>query len=83
MNRGSWGQRWSRATWGRRSVESRKSAISRVLPVPEEQPLPSNLRPLLERWRDGLGNRNAEDDRSRIDRHILSPGTWQSNGTCT
>jgi hypothetical protein len=51
--------------------------------VPEEQPLPSNLRPLLERWRDGLGNRNAEDDRSRIDRHILSPGTCQSNGTCT
>jgi hypothetical protein len=51
-------------------VEAR---VSQALPpVREQLPLPADLRPLLERWRDGLSNRNANDDRSRIDRHILT-----------
>jgi integrase len=29
------------------------------------------VRTLLERWRDGLRNRSARDDRSRINRHLL------------
>src|SRR4029077_9844511 len=33
--------------------------------------VPEAVRALLERWRDGLANRNADDDRSRIDRHLM------------
>src|SRR5262245_59819570 len=33
--------------------------------------VPEAMKPLLERWSDGLANRNANDDRSRIDRHLL------------
>jgi integrase len=40
-------------------------------PLPEEQPTSPVMRNLLGRWRDGLTNRNADDDRSRIDRHLL------------
>jgi hypothetical protein len=32
---------------------------------------PEAMGPLLERWRDGLTNRNADDDRSRIDRQLV------------
>jgi integrase len=32
---------------------------------------PEAMKELLERWRDGLTNRNADDDRSRIDRHLV------------
>lgn len=32
---------------------------------------PEAMKPLLERWQDGLTNRNADDDRSRIDRHLI------------
>jgi len=50
-----------------------EARLSQGLPaVPEQQPLPTDLRPLLERWRDGLSNRNEDDDRSRIDRHLLT-----------
>lgn len=33
--------------------------------------VPEAMKPVLERWRDGLANRNADDDRSRIDRHLV------------
>jgi integrase len=69
-----------RAAKGARTMEDARKQLAvieaRVAqglpPAPEEQALPCNLRPLLERWRDGLGNRSADDDRSRIDRHILT-----------
>ena len=60
-----------RAAKGARTMEDARKQLAVIEvrvgqglpPVPEEQPLkalPSNLRPLLERWRDGLSNRNAE-----------------------
>jgi hypothetical protein len=69
-----------RAAKGARTMEdARKQLVvletrlaQGLSPVPEEQSRPTGLRPLLERWRDGLGNRNADDDRSRIDRHLLT-----------
>lgn len=69
-----------RAAKGARTLEDARKQLAVVEarigqglpPVPEEQPRPSNLRPVLERWRDGLTNRNADDDRSRIDRHVIT-----------
>ncbi|HVZ36747.1 MAG TPA: site-specific integrase [Polyangiaceae bacterium] len=69
-----------RAAKGARTMEDARkqlavieARLSQGLPaVPEQQPLSSDLRPLLERWRDGLSNRNADDDRSRIDRHVIT-----------
>jgi integrase len=68
-----------RAAKGARTVEEARKQLAvvearvaqRLAPVPDERPLSSRLGPLLERWRDGLSNRNADDDRSRIDRHLL------------
>jgi hypothetical protein len=37
----------------------------------EDRTPPSTLGVLIERWRDHLENRNAADDRSRIERYIL------------
>jgi|SRR5688572_29981268 hypothetical protein len=42
-----------------------------LTPVPEQAPASPRTKGLLERWRGGLSNRNADDDRSRIDRHLI------------
>ncbi|MEP6652259.1 MAG: site-specific integrase [Myxococcales bacterium] len=41
-----------------------------LTPFPSAQ-TESTLAPLLERWRDGLRNRNAKTDQSRITRHLI------------
>jgi len=38
---------------------------------PEPEPEPDRAGSLLAEWRDGLANRSAADDRSRIDRHLI------------
>jgi integrase len=68
-----------RAAKGARTMEDARKQLASIearvgqglTPVPEEKAPSPGMKALLERWRDGLSNRNADDDRSRIDRHLL------------
>jgi integrase len=74
------------AAKGARTLEDARKMLAQVevriaqgLPAFEEPPAPKAPEPaslgmadLIKEWRDGLANRSAGDDRSRIDRH-LSP----------
>ncbi len=62
----------------RKQLALAESRIAQGLPAfPEPAqpqpaaPEPERLAALLAEWRDGLANRNAADDRSRIDRHLI------------
>src|SRR6185312_13518759 len=46
-------------------------AFAKPPPTRPPEPLPERMGTLLREWRDGLANRSAADDRSRIDRHLI------------
>src|SRR5436305_440832 len=64
-----------------KGVENGKQATQELARVERDlaaglEPFPTKVAAeavgdLLKRWRDTLTNRNADDDRSRIDRHLL------------
>jgi hypothetical protein len=64
-----------------KGIQTREQAIQELARVERELAagknpfavgrLPEVVGPLLKRWRDGLTNRNADDDRSRIDRRLV------------
>src|SRR5690348_1480282 len=68
-----------RAAKGARTMEDARKQLAVIearisqglAPVPDEKPAAPGMRVLLERWREGLTNRNSADDRSRIDRHLV------------
>jgi integrase len=67
-----------RAAKGARTMEDARKHLAiearvgqGLSPVPDERPTSPGMTALLERWRDGISNRSADDDRSRIDRHLL------------
>ena len=67
-----------RAAKGARTMEDARKQLAVIevrvgqglTAVPEERPVSPSMKGLVERWRDGLSNRNAGDDRSRIDRQL-------------
>ena len=69
-----------RAAKGARTMEDARKQLALIEarvgqglnPIPPEKATSPGMKTLLERWRDGLTNRNAADDRSRIDRHLLA-----------
>jgi integrase len=68
-----------RAAKGARTMEDARKQLALIearigqglTPAPEAKAASPGMKALLERWRDGLTNRNAADDRSRIDRHVV------------
>ena len=64
-----------------KGVQTREQAIQQLARVERDLAAGKNpfavvrppelMGPLLRRWRDGLTNRNADDDRSRVDRHLV------------
>jgi integrase len=68
-----------RSAKGARSMDDARKQLAAIearvgqglTPVPQASVIAPGLRILLERWMEGLSNRNADDDRSRITRHLI------------
>ena len=68
-----------RSAKGARSMDDARKQLAAIesrvgqglTPVPEAPVITPGLKTLLERWTEGLSNRNADDDRSRITRHLI------------